>query len=128
MSDGKTVRVVVVDDNDVIRHALKAIVRHDERCELVGEATSGEAAMTLFEAAKPDVVCLDLQMPGMTGLDVLRHIREKHTEMRAIIITGVPTSDAVKEALSLGASAFIVKPFNAAQVLSAIHAAAKGAE
>ncbi len=116
-------RIVIVDDNNVIREVLRGLIRHDPRLSVVGEAGTGEAALDLIVQAKPNLVCLDILMPGMDGLTVLRTIREAHPDVRVILITGQATSDVVKEALSLGANGFVVKPFSADKVLGAIHRA-----
>jgi len=90
---------------------------------IVGEASTGELALEAVKALQPDVVCLDVLMPGMGGLVTLKRICEEHPAVRPIIITGAGTSDVVKEALALGAKGFVVKPFNAQKVLSVIHSA-----
>ena len=119
----KPARVLIVDDNNMIREVLRGLIRHDPRLSVVGEAANGEAAMDLVAQLNPNLVCLDVLMPGMGGLEVLRSIREAHPEVRVIVITGQSTSDVVSEALKLGANGFVVKPFSADKVLKAIHTA-----
>jgi len=123
MTSTTPARVLIVDDNPVIRQALSGVIRHDEKLTVVGEAWTGEAALESLDALKPDVVCLDVVMPGMDGIAVLRRLRESYPAIRVVIITGAATSETVKEALALGAHGFVVKPFNAGKVLGAIHAA-----
>jgi two-component system chemotaxis response regulator CheY len=123
MNKKASARVLIVDDNPVIRTTLSGIIRHDPTLTVVGQAWSGEAALESVESHKPDVVCLDVNMPGIGGLDVLRRLREAHPTIRVVIITGEATSEIVKEALTLGAHGFVVKPFNAEKVLTAIHTA-----
>jgi two-component system chemotaxis response regulator CheY len=119
----KAATILIVDDNDVIRRALRGLIRHDESLTVVGEAASGESALESIKAAAPDLVCLDVVMPGVDGLTVLRTIREEHPSVRVVIITGQATSEVVAQARELGARGFVVKPFNAAKVLATIHAA-----
>jgi len=121
-------RVLVVDDNAVIRAALTSIIRQDERLTVVGEAASGEAALEAIKTSKPDVVCLDVLMPGIDGLAVLRRIRDEHPTMRVVIITAGATPEVVKDALALGAHGLVVKPFNASKVLSVIRSALRPAQ
>jgi two-component system chemotaxis response regulator CheY len=119
----KSARILIVDDNDVIRRALRGLMRHDESLTVLGEAACGEMALQSIKAEEPDLVCLDVLMPGMDGLAVLKAIREEHPRVRVIIITGQATSEVVAQARELGAKGFVVKPFNAAKVLATIHAA-----
>ena len=119
----KSARVLIVDDNDVIRRALRGLMRQDESLTVPGEAACGEMALQSIKAEEPDLVCLDVVMPGMDGLAVLKTIREEHPRVRVVIITGQATSEIVAQARELGARSFVVKPFNAAKVLATIHAA-----
>ena len=114
--------VYVVDDNEVVRRVLKGIIRQDNGLRYIGEATHGEAALAALRKVKPDVMCLDVHMPGaLDGVGVLQHVTEHAPETKVVIITGYATSQLVREARELGARGFVVKPFNAARVLAAIH-------
>jgi two-component system, chemotaxis family, chemotaxis protein CheY len=116
--------VYVVDDNDVVRRVLKGIIRQDDRLLYVGETTHGEPAVLAIDKLKPDVICLDIQMPGeVDGMGVLQHVREHSPATKVVMISGYATPESVKKARELGASGFLVKPFNADRVLRAIHAA-----
>jgi DNA-binding NarL/FixJ family response regulator len=116
-------RVLVVEDNAVVRLALTGLLRQDENILVVGEAASGEAGLEAVKTLNPHVVCLDVLLPGIGGLEVLRTIRQEHPGVRVVIITGEATSEVLKEAQSLGAHGFVVKPFNGAKVLRAIYGA-----
>lgn len=113
--------IAVAEDNAVVREVVRGIIRQDKMLKIVGEAANGPAALELVASQKPHLICLDILMPGMDGLSVLRKIREEHPETRVIIVTGQSTSDVVTEALKLGANGFVVKPFNADKLLRAIH-------
>src|SRR5690349_5488597 len=111
--------VYIVDDNDVVRRVLKGIVRQDERLLYVGESTHGETAIAAIGRLRPDVVCLDVQMPGnMDGMAVLQHVREHSPATKVVMITGYATPELVKNAQDLGVCGFLVKPFNAGRVLT----------
>lgn len=114
-------RILIAEDNQVVREVLRGVIRHDARLRVVGEAANGDAALELVESLKPDVVCLDILMPGLDGLAVLKVIREQHPDTKVILVTGQSTSEVVTEALKLGASGFVVKPFNADKLLRAIY-------
>lgn len=113
--------ILVVDDNELTRRALKGILLRDERFTVLGEASNGASALESISALRPDLVCLDVLMPRMDGLAVLRKLREKEPSPAVVIITGESTSEVVKEAREMGANGFVVKPFNAAIVLNTIH-------
>jgi two-component system chemotaxis response regulator CheY len=113
--------IVIAEDNPVVREVLRGIIRQDKALKIVGEAANGQAAIDLVDSHKPNLICLDILMPGMDGLSALRKIREEHPATRVIIVTGQATSDVVAEALKLGAAGFVVKPFNAEKLLRAIH-------
>jgi two-component system, chemotaxis family, chemotaxis protein CheY len=116
--------VYVVDDNDVVRRVLKGIIQQDNQLLFVGETTHGEPAMLAIDKLRPDLICLDVHMPGdIDGLGVLQHVKESSPATKVVMITGYATSELVKKAQELGMSGFIVKPFSAARVLTVIHAA-----
>jgi two-component system chemotaxis response regulator CheY len=114
-------RILIAEDNQVVREVLRGVIRHDGRLRVVGEAANGEAALELVESLRPDVVCLDILMPGLDGLAVLKVIREQYPDTKVVLVTGQSTSEVVTEALKLGASGFVVKPFNADKLLRAIY-------
>jgi two-component system chemotaxis response regulator CheY len=120
---GRQSRILIVEDNAVIRDLLRGILRHDADLVVVGEAASGENAIDLAEKLRPDLICLDVLLPGLDGIAILRALRAVHPEMRVVLVTGQATNSIVSEALSLGASGFVVKPFNAARLLSAVRSA-----
>ena len=113
-------KILLVDDNYLMRTLLRGILR-SESCQVVGEAKNGLIALDLIERVLPDVVFLDVMMPEMDGLEALQNIKEKHTEIRVIMITGNPSVENVQESIQGGASGFIVKPFNTAKVLDTLH-------
>jgi len=120
----KPQRVLVVDDDMLIREVLKAILR-SEGFKVVGEARDGEAGIAQTDSLRPDIVCLDISMPGMSGLDALKVLREKFPQVRVVMITGDATTGTVREAVSSGAAGYIIKPFNAKRVAAVLHAALK---
>jgi two-component system chemotaxis response regulator CheY len=116
-------RILIVEDNAVIRDLLRGIMRHDAELVVVGEASSGENAIDLAEKLHPDLVCLDVLLPGLDGIAILRALRALHPDIRVVIVTGQATNSIVSEALALGASGFVVKPFNAARLLGTVRSA-----
>jgi two-component system chemotaxis response regulator CheY len=123
-SDKKSLRVLVVDDDTLMREILKAILR-DEGFGLFGEAKDGVSALAQLERGKPDLVCLDVNMPGMSGLDVLKAMQARVPGMPVLMVTGDASMNTVREAVSLGAVGYLIKPFNAKRVADSLNAALK---
>jgi two-component system, chemotaxis family, chemotaxis protein CheY len=117
-------RVLVVDDDALMREVLKALLRSDG-FEIVGEASDGQRALALLERIRPDVICLDVNMPGMTGIEVLKSIRARYPDIRVVMITGDSSTATVREAVGFGALGYIIKPFKAGRVSASLHAALK---
>ena len=119
MSD-KT-RILVVDDEEVVRLAL-ARVLSSELCKV--EATwSGADALREIERHSFDVVLLDLRMPGMDGISVLKAIKEKRPEIEVIVVTGYPSLETAKEAIRHGAYDYLAKPVEPDRMISVAHSA-----
>ncbi len=117
-------RVLVVDDDTLMRELLKALLR-DEGFTVVGEAKDGLSALALVDRVRPDLVCLDVNMPGLSGLDVLKSIKSRHESCRVVMISGDASMATVREAVGFGAVGFIVKPFKAGRVGASLRAAMK---
>lgn len=117
----QNIRVLVVDDDKLMREVLKAILR-DEGYTVAGEAGNGEAALALCDKSRPDVVCLDVNMPGMSGLDVLKALRKRCPDTKVVMITGDASMGTVREAVGLGALGYIIKPFNVGRVVDSLKA------
>lgn len=117
-------RVLVVDDDKLMREVLKAILR-SEKFAVSGEAANGAAALSHVEKHKPDIVCLDINMEGMSGIETLKTIRNTHPEIIVIMISGDASIATVRDAVSLGAHGYIIKPFNAARIAASLRAAMK---
>jgi len=112
-------KILIVDDNDVMRALLRGILRNEDYL-VVGEARNGMQALEMAERLTPDVVCLDVIMPELDGLEALKTLKRDYPAMGVVMITGNASMENVQEALELGADGFVVKPFNAARVLEAL--------
>lgn len=113
----KNMTVLIADDDDVTRGLLRQVLR---QCQLhvVGEARDGKEALDAFRKLKPSIVCLDVQMPEMTGLEALTVIRAEVPSTIIIMITGTTTAEVIKGAIAGGADGIIAKPFSAAKILA----------
>jgi len=115
-------RIVIVDDSLAIRAQLRAILEEAGH-EIVGEAADGEHAPELVASVRPDLVTLDMVMPGRDGIATLRHLHLRQPGLRVVVCSASATERRVLEALRLGASDFVTKPFDPAKLLAAIDAA-----
>ena len=112
-------KVVVVDDNEMMRTLLGSILRSN-RYQVVGEAKTGVGALELAERLRPDIVCMDVVMPEMDGLEALQAIKAMHPRIAVVMFSGTPSVDHVRESIEGGASGFVVKPFKAGKVLDTL--------
>ena len=115
----KRTRVVIVDDNDMMRSILRGILR-GEAYEVIGEARNGLQAVEVAERLKPDIICMDVMMPEMSGIEAMGKIRTDRPETEVVMITSNADPETVQDSIMNGASGFIVKPFNAAKVLDTL--------
>ena len=126
MNDRNLIRVMIVDDHAVVRSGLTTFLLTCDNMELVGEASSGEQALALCEHARPDVILMDLVMPGMDGATATRLIREQFPEIQVIALTSFKEQDLVKGALQAGAIGYLLKDVSATELANAIQAATSG--
>lgn len=113
------INVLIVDDLAFIKIVLRDILEKSG-FRVVGEASNGEEAIALYQDKRPDVVLMDITMPGMDGLTALRRIREIDAEARVIICSALGQQRLIVQAIQLGAKDFIVKPFQPQRVVSAL--------
>ena len=112
-------KILVADDSRTSRKMLLDIIRSMDFDEIL-EATDGNDAVAKFEEYKPDVITLDITMPGMDGIEVLKKVKEINPNAKVVMITAAAQSTKIMEAIKLGAEEFIAKPYEAAQVEDAL--------
>jgi len=120
------VKVLIVDDHPLFRKGLWQVIQDDGRFELVGEAATGDAAWQFIQEKKPDVVVLDINLPGLTGLEVASKIYEKKLRTRVIILTMLKEEDLINRALDFGVNGFVLKENAVEDIVNAIATAAEG--
>lgn len=122
------IRVVLADDQSLIRMGLRVLLDREPDVELVGEAADGRAALALIRATRPDVALLDIRMPGLDGLETLRAVTADRDldGTRVVMVTTFETDEYLFAALQAGASGFILKDADPDELVRAVRAAAGG--
>ena len=118
--------VLIVDDHEIVRKGLATFLEVSDDIELVGQAASGDEALRLCAQHKPDVVLLDMVMPGMDGPTTAKAIREAHPEIRVLALTSFPEEDLIQRALEAGVLGYLLKNVGASELAGAIRSAKAG--
>jgi DNA-binding NarL/FixJ family response regulator len=119
-------RVVVVDDHTLIRQGIVGLLSSQPGIEVVGEGGTAAEAVDLASRLEPDVILMDISMPGGSGLDVTRTIRARWPAVRIVMLTMHDREDYLREALRAGASGYVLKGADVQELLQAVRAAARG--
>ena len=112
--------VLVVDDHALLRTGVANIINQEADLQVVAEASDGVEAVEAFERHHPDVTLLDLRMPMMEGVEVVRRIRERDARARVIVLTTYDTDDEISRALKAGAKAYVLKDISADDLIACI--------
>ena len=126
MTDEPRIKVMLVDDHAVVRSGLSAFLSVVPDLELVGEAENGDEAVRRCSLLQPDVILMDLMMPGTNGVTATRLIHEKYPVVHVIALTSFPEDDLVQKALQAGATSYLMKNVSARELAEAIRAAHRG--
>jgi DNA-binding NarL/FixJ family response regulator len=121
----KTIRILAVDDHPLLRKGLAAVVNAEPDMKLVGEASNGEEAIEKFRTHRPDVVLMDLQMPGLNGIEATIRIVSEFSDARIIVLTTYQGDVQVLRALQAGARAYLLKGHDR-ELIETIHAVYEG--
>jgi len=121
MIEAMTASVLVVDDHVLFRTGVANIINQEADLRVVAEAANGVDALAAFERHRPDVTLLDLRMPVMEGVEVVRRIRERDPQAKVIVLTTYDTDEDISRALRAGAKAFVLKDITAEGLVTCIH-------
>jgi len=126
MAMQRTIRVMIVDDHDMVRDGLRLMLDTHDDLERAGEAKTGDAAILLCEREQPDVILMDLVMPGKNGIVATREILARYPQVKIIALTSYDTNGMVEEALNAGAISYMKKNVSTKELAQAIRDAFEG--
>ncbi len=126
MSNSAPIRVMIVDDHAVLREGIRYLCLGTSDISVVGEAANGEEALFLYDKLQPDVVLVDLMMPGMNGVQTTKAIREQWSEVRILVLTSFNTQDLLCQAIKVGAKGYVLKDAATEDIINAIRLIHRG--
>ncbi len=119
------IKVLVADDHTILRQGIKALLDNQEGIEVIGEAKDGREALAIIEETLPDVVLMDIAMPGLNGLEATRRIKKKFPRMKVLVLTMYTNEEYIFQILNAGANGYLVKETAFQDLISAIKAVYK---
>lgn len=123
---GTTIRILIVDDHPPMRMGLVALIKSQPGMDVIAEASDGEEAIKVYDDVLPDVVLMDLRMPGMGGVEAILAIRKKHPEARVIVLSTYDLDEDIHRAIQSGAQSYLLKDMPSEEIASTIHAVYAG--
>ncbi len=126
MTEQRSLRVVVVDDHDLLREGVSAVIASYDDLDVVGEARNGEMAIETVAELRPDVVVMDVVMPGMGGIEAIRRLREADHVLGIVALSSFSDGTQVRAAIDAGATGYLVKSVDGESLARAVRSAAEG--
>ncbi len=120
------IRLLIIDDHEMVREGLKAMLSAEPDFSIVGDAANAEEAFTLIERLRPDIILLDVRLPGTSGIEVCRAVTERYPETAVIFLTTFTDESLVEQCIKAGARGFIVKDIERFDLKRSIRAVARG--
>jgi len=120
------IRLLIIDDHEMVREGLKAMLLAEQDFDIVGDAANAEQALELIARLRPDIVLLDVRLPGVSGIEVCRIVTEQYPETAVIILTTFTDEKLIAQCIQAGARGFIVKDIERFDLKRAIRAVARG--
>jgi len=118
--------ILLVDDHEVVRLGLKSLLEHNDQFDVVAEAGTAKEAVAMVEKFHPDVVLMDIRLPGPSGIDACEEITTRWPDVRVVILTSYAEDDMLFSAIRAGASGYVLKQIGAEGLITAIEAACRG--
>jgi len=125
-SNDKPIRVILADDHQVVRRGIRDFLTESGQIEVLAEAENGDDAMQLIERYRPDVAVLDIQMPGHSGIEVVKWVRSQHLPVGTLILTAYDDDPYLMAALEAGTNGFVLKTADAPEIVRAVFAVNEG--
>ena len=122
----KSIRVLIVDDHEIVREGLQILIGEESGIEVVGTAKDGGEALALIKKQKPDVVLMDIAMPGMDGIEATKKVLNALPSTRVLILTSYSDDMRLRDAIQAGATGYLLKDVLKADLFNAIRSAAEG--
>lgn len=122
----RSLKILVAEDHALMRNAIRIMLEQDGEWEIVGEAETGADVLPLVGRTDPDVLLLDMRLPGMDGFGVLERVRQRHPKVKVVVLSALDEPEQIAAALKRGASAYILKSINPADLASAVRQAVEG--
>ena len=120
------IRILIVDDHGLMRAGLRALLEDEAGIEVAGEASSAEELLQVVEQVRPDVILLDIGLPGMDGIEATRRMKSLYPEIHTLILSVYEDEDLLREAIAAGASGYIIKRAAEDELTNAIRAVTEG--
>jgi DNA-binding NarL/FixJ family response regulator len=125
-ADGPSVRVLLVDDHAVVRTGARSLLSSVDYVEVVGEAATADEALAQITKLKPDIIIMDISLPGVSGIELTRRVRHSYPEVQVIILTFHEGDEYLLQAMRAGASGYVVKGASSEELIKAIDAVRHG--
>jgi DNA-binding NarL/FixJ family response regulator len=126
MSSKRTIRIMLVDDHELLRAGVRAMIEEHEDMTVIAEAMSGEDAIAQARRSQPDVVIMDIRLPGINGIEATRRIVKQDPNARVLVLTMDAPEDVLLDVFEAGASGYLRKTGAAPRVVDAVRAVAEG--
>ncbi len=120
------IRILVVDDHPVVRHGLVSMLSYEQDIEVVGEAADGLEAVHLIRERLPDIVLLDLRLPNLSGIEVMKQVRSESSQVRFLVLTTYDTDEYIAPALAAGAQGYLLKDVTPDELARAVRSLTRG--
>ncbi|MCK5794552.1 MAG: response regulator transcription factor [Anaerolineales bacterium] len=122
----ETIRILIVDDHIVVRKGIKALLATEPNLEVLDEAKDGLEAVSKYEELKPDILLLDLLMPKMSGIEVIRELKSKYSDVKILVLTSFAADEQVFPAIKAGALGYLLKDSQPEELIEAIRQVHQG--